>query len=188
MPPKNAATSAPAPAVAPAAPPLSDYVREAVREKASRDWQRLAQRSEAFGAIERLLENIAATERELAVSAPVVLAAAPEAGLGSKLKKLRRAVEDATGLSRDIVDALGGASSRESLEEARRAILEALRSAGLDEAALEAPTAVPEAAPELATEVSPAAVPEVAPADAAADAPETAGAAPQRRRGTPKAR
>lgn len=147
MPPKNAATTASAAATAPQSPPVSDYVREAVREKASRDWQRLKQRSEAFGAIERLLKTLAATERELAEAAPAVLAAAPEAGLGSKIKKLRRTVDEASGLSRDIVDALGGATSRESLEEARRAILDALRSAGLDEAALDAPKARPDIAP-----------------------------------------
>ncbi len=138
MPPKNAAPATPA-ASAPQSPPLSDYVREAVREKAARDWQRLRQRGDAFGAIERMLATLAATERELAECAPVVLAAAPEAGLGSKLKKLRRTVDEASALARDIVDALGGATSRESLEEARGAILDALRSAGLDEPALDAP-------------------------------------------------
>lgn len=149
MPPKNAtpaAASAPV-ASAPESPSLSDYVRDAVREKAARDWQKLRARSEAFGAIERLLGTIAATERELAASAPVVLAAAPEAGLGSKIKKLRKAVDEASALSRDVVEALGGAKSRESLEEARRAILEALRSAGLDESALEAPAPPPVVAP-----------------------------------------
>jgi hypothetical protein len=175
MPPKNAAASAPAaaptppaPAPAPAAPPVSDYVREAVREKASRDWQQLRQRSEAFGALERLLETLASAERELAVTAPIVLSAAPNAGLGSKIKKLRKTVDEATGLSRDIVHALGGATSRESLEEARRAILDALRSAGLDEAALDARPAVGEVAPAPTQEdaAEAPATDETAPADA----------------------
>lgn len=149
MPPKNAP-----PAASPQSPALSDYVREAVREKAARDWQRLRQRSEAFAAIEQLLGALAATERELAESAPVVLSAAPEAGLGSKIKKLRRAVDEASSLSRDIVEALGGATSRASLEEARNAILDALRSAGLDESALDAPKPAPQAAAAAAAPVA----------------------------------
>lgn len=144
MPPKNAPpAAASAPTSTADGPPISDFVREAVREKATRDWQRLRAKSEAFAAIERLLAALSTTERELLASAPAVLAGAPEAGLGSKVKKLRKAVDEASALSRDVVEALGGAKSRESLEEARRAILEALRSAGLDETALEAPAPVP---------------------------------------------
>jgi len=155
MPPKNVAPAA----ASPQSSALSDYVREAVREKAARDWQRLRLRSEAFGAIERLLGALAATERELAECAPVVLAAAPESGLGSKIKKLRRTVDEASALSRDIVEALGGATSRESLEEARRAILDALRSAGLDESALDAPKAAPPVAAVAATSTDDAELP-----------------------------
>lgn len=156
MPPKNAApAAAPAPAAsAPESPALSDYVRDAVREKAARDWQKLRARTEAFGAIEGLLGALATTERELATAAPIVLAAAPEVGLGSKIKKLRKAVDEAGALSRDVVEALGGAKSRASLEEARAAILDALRSAGLDESALDAPAPAP-AAPPPAPEETP---------------------------------
>lgn len=143
MPPKNATPAAASAPSAPEGPALSDYVRDAVREKAARDWQKLRARSEAFGAVERLVDALAAAERELAASAPVVLAAAPEAGLGSRIKKLRKAVDEASALSRDVVEGLGGAKSRESLDEARRAILDALRSAGLDESALEAPAPAP---------------------------------------------
>jgi hypothetical protein len=155
MPPKNAATAAAPTPAAPVTPPspaaganpvISDYVREAVREKATRDWQRLQQRTVAFAAIEQLLAALATTERAIAESGPIILAAAPDVGLGSKIKKLRRAVDEAGMLSQEIVGALGGATSREALEEERSAIREALRSAGLDESALEAPKPPPVAA------------------------------------------
>src|SRR5688572_2564715 len=113
---------------------VSDFVREAIREKASRELSALNQRAEAFKGIERARDALHSVTTELTSAASSVTAVATDGAVAGKLKKLRKAVEDAHVLATDIADAIGVDAQREALENSRQSILEALKNAGIDPA------------------------------------------------------
>jgi hypothetical protein len=110
----------------------SEFVREAIREKATRELAALNQRGEAFRGIERARDALHTISSELTTSAGAVTAVAPDAAVAGKLKKLRKAVEDAHALATEIADAIGVDAEREALTASRHSILEALKSVGID--------------------------------------------------------
>lgn len=119
----------------------SDFVREAIREKATRDLSSLTQRFEAFGGIERSRDSLFTVASELTTSAAAVAAVATDPTVATRVKKLRKLVDDAHVLATEIADALGIESQRDALAAARQSILEALKSAGIDPNVVVAPSA-----------------------------------------------
>jgi len=111
---------------------VTDFVREAIREKASRELNVLNQRAEAFEAIERAKDTLHKTSSELTMAATSIAAVVTDTTAVSKLKKLRKAVDDALVLATEIADVMGVNAQREALNASRQAILEALKGAGLD--------------------------------------------------------
>jgi hypothetical protein len=132
-------------------PPLSDFVREAVREKALRELAALDQRATACGAIERASTGLAAVATDLYATTSAFPALTTDTAATAKLKKLRKAVDDARALAGELAESLGVAAKSEELATARAEILDALRAAGVDVDAVmaaAAPVAPPaEAAP-----------------------------------------
>jgi hypothetical protein len=128
-------------------PPLSDFVREAVREKALRELAALDQRAAACGAIERASTGLAAVATELYASTSAFPALTTDTAATAKLKKLRKAVDDARALAGELAESLGVASKSEELATARAEILDALRHAGVDVDAVIASATAPAAPP-----------------------------------------
>ncbi|MEI8257064.1 MAG: hypothetical protein WCJ30_15430 [Deltaproteobacteria bacterium] len=115
---------------------MTDFMRDAVREKATRELAALTHRSEAFGGVERVRGGLHTVTADLAAAAPAIVAIAADAGVSLKLKKLRKIVEEAHMIATEIGDALGGDDSRDALAASKQAILDALKAAGLDPAAV----------------------------------------------------
>ncbi len=113
---------------------VTDFMREAVREKATRELAALAQRSEAFGGMERVRDGLHTVTTELAAATPSVSAIATDGGIAGKLKKLRKLVDEAHLIATEIGDALGGDTHGDELAASKQGILDALKAAGLDPA------------------------------------------------------
>ncbi len=111
---------------------INDFVREAIREKAARDLAALTQRLDAFGGIERARDALHTASTDLTAAAAAVVTMPIEASSASKLKKLRKLVDDALALSTELADALGVDGQRDALSHTRQSILEALEKAGID--------------------------------------------------------
>jgi len=120
---------------------MSEFIREAIREKASRDLHALEQRSHAFGGVDRARDSLFTIGTDLTAAANAVGSITNDAAVATKLRKLRKLVDDAHALATELADTLGTDSQRDSLESQRQAIHEALRAAGIDPDAVATPQA-----------------------------------------------
>jgi hypothetical protein len=109
---------------------VPEFVREAIREKAMRELASLDQRTRAFDAVTHMREVLTALVASSATATPTIVGVADGATIG-RLKKLRKAIDDAKLLSDDIADALGVDERRAELDAARAEIERALASVGL---------------------------------------------------------
>jgi hypothetical protein len=117
-------------------PVPSPFLQAAVREKAERDLAAIDTRLAAFDGVEKALDALVELSSSLAESTPSIAQVAPDATVTTKLKKLRRAVDEARALAEDIATAIDVRTAREGAKGARAEILEALVAAGLDPATL----------------------------------------------------
>lgn len=117
-------------------PPMHAFLQQAVREKAERDLAALDTRLSAFDGVDKALSTLVELSTELAQSTPAIAQTAPDPAVVAKLKKLRRAVDDARALAEEISGALDAPQQRAEASRARSEILEALVAAGLDPATL----------------------------------------------------
>lgn len=117
-------------------PSLSPYLQQALREKAERDLASLDQRISAFDAVDRALDALVELSTKLGQSTPAIAQTAPDPGVVGKLKKLRRAIDDARVFAEDIALALDVKAQRDEASTARAAIVEALSAAGIDPSTL----------------------------------------------------
>lgn len=115
---------------------ISPYLQQALREKAERDLAALDVRISAFDAVDRALDTLVVLSEELGRATPAIAQTAPDQAVVTKLKKLRRAIDDARTFADEIAKSLGVATERAVAEGERRAIVETLASAGLDPASL----------------------------------------------------
>src|SRR4051812_34234500 len=99
-------------------PPVQDFVREAIREKATRELASLDQRTSALDAAAHARATLDALTAALAGATPA-LAACADSTTVAKLKKLRRAVDEATLLADEIASSLGVDTQREELAAQR---------------------------------------------------------------------
>lgn len=113
-------------------PSLSPYLQQALREKAERDLAGLDQRLSAFDAVDRALDSLVELSAQLGQATPAIAQTAPDPGVVSKLKKLRRAIDDARVFADEIALALDVKAQRQDAATARQAIVEALTAAGID--------------------------------------------------------
>lgn len=110
--------------------PVPEFVREAIREKAARELATLDQRTAAFDAAEHARATLDALAASLAGATPALVASADSSTV-AKLKKLRKAVDDATLFADEIASALGVDTRREELVAQRLEIERALSSVGI---------------------------------------------------------
>ena len=120
---------------------MSKFIREPIREKPSRDLHALEQRSHAFGGVDRARDSLFTIGTDLTAAANAVGSITNDAAVATKLRKLRKLVDDAHALATELADTLGTDSQRDSLESQRQAIHEALRAAGIDPDAMATPQA-----------------------------------------------
>ncbi len=111
---------------------VSDFMREAVREKATRELAALQQRADVLGGVERARDALQGVSTDLSSATAAIGSLSGDVGVTAKLKKLRKLVDDANALATEIGDALGVDKHRDTAAASREAILEALKSAGLD--------------------------------------------------------
>ncbi|MFO0615611.1 MAG: hypothetical protein U0414_23660 [Polyangiaceae bacterium] len=128
----NAPSSSPDdPAPAPGASELSAFVRDAIREKAKRDLAALDTRAKAIEAATKARGDIQALIEAITEASPALAAGADvTAGVPAKLKRLRKALDEASSTAEQIAEAIG-ADSAEGVQEKRSEIEEALRAAGI---------------------------------------------------------
>jgi hypothetical protein len=115
---------------------ISPYVQQALREKAERDLAALDVRLSAFDAVDRALDTLVILSEELGRATPAIAQTAPDQTAVAKLRKLRRAIDDARTFADEIAKSLAVSTERVTVESERRAIVEALTSAGIDAATL----------------------------------------------------
>jgi len=120
---------------------MSEFIREAVREKASRDLHALEQRSHAFGGVDRARDALFTVGTDLTAAANAISSITSDPTVATRLRKLRKLVDDAHALATELSDTLGTDGQRDSLESQRHAIHEALRAAGIEPEALVQPQA-----------------------------------------------
>ncbi len=114
-------------------PALNDFVRTAIREKAERELGSVQQRLEAFGGIERTRDTLHVIATDLtATTAAFSGLPAVDGTNATKLKKLRKLVDDAHALATELSDTLGVDREREALQMQQREIERALESAGIN--------------------------------------------------------
>jgi hypothetical protein len=116
----------------------SPFLQAAVREKAERDLAAIDRRVVAFDGVEKALDALVDLSTSLAESTPAIAQTAPEPTTVTKLKKLRKAVDEARALAEEIATTLDVRAQREGAVKARAEIIEALVAAGLDPATLSA--------------------------------------------------
>lgn len=114
----------------------SPFLQAAVREKAERDLAAIDRRVVAFDGVEKALDTLVELSSSLAEATPAIAQTAPEPTTVTKLKKLRKAVDEARALAEEIATTLDVRAQREGAVKARAEILEALVAAGLDPATL----------------------------------------------------
>lgn len=115
---------------------ISPYVQQALREKAERDLASLDVRLSAFDAVDRALDVLVVLSEELGRATPAIAQTAPDQTVVAKLKKLRRSIDDARSFADEIAKSLAVDTQRSAVEGERRAIVDALTSAGIDAATL----------------------------------------------------
>ncbi|MFI5301021.1 MAG: hypothetical protein ACHREM_23305 [Polyangiales bacterium] len=113
----------------------TDYVRAAVSEKATKDLATLDQRSAAFTAIDEVRDAV----RALVEAWPRTAGALAQPSLTARLRKLRKAIDDAQTTASEIAEAIGGETRRAELIAERASIVDALEKAGIDASTLNAP-------------------------------------------------
>ncbi|MBL8682297.1 MAG: hypothetical protein JNK05_24225 [Myxococcales bacterium] len=129
----NGAASVAASAVLGGGGVMNEFVKQAIREKAERELAGLQQRLDAFGGVERSRDSLHRVATDVtAAAAGYTSMATTDTAVVSKLKKLKKLVEDAHALATELGDSLGVDRERESLELQRREILKALDAAGID--------------------------------------------------------
>jgi len=125
---------------------VPSFVREAVREKATRELSDLHRRSSALSSLRRVQGSLEALAADLNQQSSLISGVIDEApiqevkvegrrvpqGHGAKLKKARRAVDEAKSLIDELAVALDVDSKLSVLGEAERSISSALLSAGID--------------------------------------------------------
>ncbi|MGZ3421143.1 MAG: hypothetical protein ACXWUG_22335 [Polyangiales bacterium] len=116
----------------------SPFLQAAVREKAERDLAAIDVRVAAFDGVEKALDTLVELSTSLAESTPAIAQTAPDPVAVTKLKKLRRAVDEARALAEEIATSLDVRTQREGAIRSRAEIVEALVAAGLDPATLSA--------------------------------------------------
>jgi hypothetical protein len=116
---------------------MNDFVRQAIREKAERELAGLQQRLDAVGGVERARDSLhrVATDVTAAAGAYTGLATT-DTSVASKLKKLKKLVEEAHAIATELGDVLGVDREREGLEAQRKEIMKALESAGIEPSAV----------------------------------------------------
>ncbi len=120
----------------PSSSPISPYVQQAIREKAERDLAALDVRLSAFDAVDRALDALVDLSGTLGQSTPAIAQTAPDPSVVAKLKKLRRAIDDARAFAEEIAAALEVQTARDRASEERKAIVDALTAAGIDPTSL----------------------------------------------------
>jgi hypothetical protein len=120
------------------ADPISPFVQQAIREKAQRDLAALELRVAAFDGLDRAQKALVELANTLAQASPAIAQTAADPAIASKMKKLRKVVDDARGLADEISTALDVSAQREATGAARSAIVDALVAAGIDPKALTA--------------------------------------------------
>jgi hypothetical protein len=113
-------------------PPVSEFIRDAIREKASRDLQVLSQRETAFEGIGRAHRELTDLAVHLATTASALAALPPDPGIVAKVRRLRKAVDEAQSLSAEVAEALAVGEQREAIGVARAEILRAMTEVGLE--------------------------------------------------------
>jgi hypothetical protein len=113
-------------------PPVSEFVRAAIREKASRELLVLQQRETAFEGMGRAQRDLSELSVHLATTASALAALPPDAHVLTKVRRLRKAVEEASALSTEVAEALAVGDQREIIATARGEILRAMAEVGLD--------------------------------------------------------
>ena len=114
---------------------VPEFVRDAICEKATRELATLDQRASAFDAVVHMRQVLTALVASSATATPAIVSCADGATIG-RVKKLRKAIDDAKLLADDIADALGVDDKRAELEAARAEIERALASVGVTPDAL----------------------------------------------------
>ncbi len=115
---------------------MSPYLQQALREKAERDLASLDVRLSAFDAVDRALDTLVVLSEELGRATPAIAQIAPDPTVTTKLKKLRRAIDDARTFADEIAKSLSVGTERAVVQSERRAIVDALASAGIDASSL----------------------------------------------------
>jgi|LNFM01.1.fsa_nt_gb hypothetical protein len=116
---------------------MNEFVKQAIREKAERELAGLQQRLDAFGGVERSRDALHRVATDVtAAAAGYTSMPTTDTTVVSKLKKLKKLVEDAHALATDLGDSLGVDGEREALQQQRREILKALDAAGIDPASV----------------------------------------------------
>ncbi|MEZ4406272.1 MAG: hypothetical protein R3A52_07345 [Polyangiales bacterium] len=111
---------------------MSEFIKEAIREKAARELVSLRHREHAFGGIDRARDALFTVAADLTDAAGAVGQVSSDPQVATKLKKLRKLVDDAHVLATEIADAIGTDVQRDALSSQKTAILDALKAAGID--------------------------------------------------------
>jgi hypothetical protein len=116
---------------------MNDFVRQAIREKAERELAGLQQRLDAVGGVERARDALHRVATDVTAAAGAYAGmTTTDTAVASKMKKLKKLVEEAHALATDLGDVLGVGREREALEAQRREIGKALEAAGIDPSAV----------------------------------------------------
>lgn len=130
----------PAPAHAPDAkngrprePEISPFVRDAIREKAARELAALDTRAEAIAAVTKAKADVLALiEATNAASTALTASADVTVGVPAKLKRLKKALEEASSVVDQLAEAVGADGDRAAeVGERRDEIERALEAAGI---------------------------------------------------------
>jgi hypothetical protein len=117
--------------------PVSDFVRNAIVEKATRELSTLEQQLQAFDILVQAKGTLDTVATDVGARAAAIIAAGGEAApVGSKVKKLRKALDEARVLVDEIGESLGIEAKRAEIETARQSIFDALSSAGIERESL----------------------------------------------------
>ena len=111
-----------------------DFLKDAVREKAERDLAALDTRRTAIEAIAQATAQVATLASVLAQATPAIASTAADAAAITRLKKLRRALDEARVHADDLALALDVDVQRAAIVEARAGIHAALVAAGIEAA------------------------------------------------------
>lgn len=116
---------------------MNAFVKAAIKEKAERELAGLQQRLDAFGGVERSRDTLHRVASDVTAAAGAYAGmTTTDTSVSSRIKKLKKLVEDAHALATELCDTLGVDREREALEGQRREILKALEAAGIEPSAV----------------------------------------------------